>query len=314
MNNTPIQQIPIADPTIDRAAFLAARNEYFNASATAVLFLKHPHLSAADYWIEKVNNTIVEETQPMIRGQMLESAIAEWFAKDQGKKIYLSDSLYIRGHIAATPDYWMGTDLVEIKSTTLKDLEDPLEYWVYQVQTQMMCTDADKAWIVWLDGRMELHSAEIDRDPDLIATIWKASKDFMDGVNTQTMPDWIETEARHMISLYPTPDEHPLEVGTQGIDLVTEYWQLKLAAKQLDAEASLMRDALFNLAQDHDSLSSEGKIVATLRPRKLAARFDAKRFADENPSMYADYMGEPTTTRALNIPKKIKDIIEGNTP
>ena len=55
-----------------------------------------------------------------------------------------------------------------------------------------------------------------------------------------------------------------------------------------------------------------GVEIATLRPRKLAPSFNKFRFKTDHPGLYQEYMSEPTTTRALNIPKKIKSAIEGD--
>ena len=313
--------LPLPDPVADREGFLKVRAPYFTASATAILFNDHPFLSAADYWIEKFNGTPQEVTDAMMRGHHLEKAVADWFGKEIGRPVYKNDSLYVDGIIAATPDYWINVDgdnpkgeLVEIKTTADRDLDDPLTYWWWQVQTQMLCTGVDKTYIVWMDGRLELHWSEVDRDEEAIANIGHSANLFMKSVQDGVMPDWIETEARHIIARYPTPDEDTLELGDTGINLVTDYWGLKTASKALSDEAATVRDRLFELAGNHDSLSTDGKVVATLRPRKVAATFDKARFQDNHPVMYEEYMGEATTTRVLNIPKKLKETIESTTP
>ncbi len=313
--------LPLPDPVADREGFLKVRAPYFTASATAILFNDHPFLSAADYWIEKFNGTPQEVTDAMMRGHHLESAVADWFGKEMGKAVYKNDSLYVDGLIAATPDYWMGddysidnpgVDLVEIKTTADRDLDEPLLYWWWQVQTQMLCTGAPKAYVVWLDGRLELHWSEVDRDEGAITRISAAATLFMKSIEDGVMPDWVERQAEHVIAQFPDPQD-AVEVGGDGLEAVNDYWYYKTEARAIEDKAKSLRDLLFNMAEDHDELTCDGKTIATLRPRKLAASFDKKQFAQDHPKMYDEYMGEATTTRVLNIPKQLKETIESTT-
>jgi putative phage-type endonuclease len=305
--------IPIVDPMEDRERFLAIRKPYFGVSAAACLFGEHPFMSAADYWLEKVAGTQQEETSAMRRGQHLEQGVAMWFAQEQGLQLQRNENMFVRGHLAATPDYWANdqTDLVEIK-TTAKRIEEPEDYWLWQVQGQMLCTAAEKAYIVWVDASMDIQWTEVDADPDMQAKLWKVSEAFMQAVEQEMMPDWIEREARHVIAMFPDPSDS-VDAGDEGMKLVTDYWSHKAASAYYHDEAAKVRDALFTLAGNHDAITHDGVEIATLRPRKVAAKFDSKRFREENPNEYLAYMGEPTTTRALNIPKKIKAAIEGAT-
>ena len=306
-----IQVQPSVDPSVNRDLFLTIRRPYFGTSAAAVLFGEHPFMSAADYWLEKVAGTQQEETMQMRRGNHLEHGVAMWFAQEMGWEVTKNDNMFVRGHLAATPDYWTNdlTDLVEIK-TTAKIIDDPERYWIWQVQGQMLCTNATRAHIVWVDASMDIKNIVVEADPDMQASLWNASSEFMQGVESEVMADWIEMEARHIIALYPDPVDS-IEGGDDGMQLIADYWSNKSLAKSYDEEASKCRDVIFALAGNHSAITHDGKEIATLRPRKLAATFNKRRFKEEHPGLYEDYMGEPMSTRALNIPKSVKAVIEG---
>lgn len=318
MSNYPaIKQVLTVDPMIDREKFLALRSPFFGTSAAACLFGDHPFMSAADYWLEKVAGTRQEETMAMRRGNHLEHGVAMWFAEEMDMPINKNKHMYTRGHLAATPDYWTGdsykvesSDLVEIK-TTSKIIDDPELYWLWQVQGQMLCTGAPRAHIVWVDASLEIKNVVIQSDSDMQRRLWDTSLTFMDGVKEELMPGWVEMEARHVIQMYPEPVD-AIEAGEDGMNLVADYWGFKSLEKEYGDRASVARDVLFALAGNHDTITHDGVEIATLRPRKLAPSFNKFRFKTDHPGLYQEYMSEPTTTRALNIPKKIKSAIEGD--
>ena len=310
-----IQAFPQVDPMVDRETFNKLRAPYFGASSASTLFGENPYESAADLWLSKVAGTVIEETQAMRRGNHLESAVAGWFGVEYGienegstQVVRKAEHMYVLGHLAATPDYWMGDDLVEIK-TTARMTDVPLAQWVFQVQAQMLCTGARRAYIVWVDATLNIQWELIEANADTQESIFTRSKAFMDAVQEEFMPEWIEREARHVIAMFPDPVDS-IECGEHGMELVADYWSHKSAAKHYDEAASKCRDELFSLAGNHDTVTLDGTEIATLRSRKLAASFNQKRFREDQPEMYLEYMGEASTTRVLQIPKNIKAAIE----
>jgi putative phage-type endonuclease len=307
-----IQAQPTVNPSEDRDQFLAIRKPYFGTSAAACLFGEHPFLTAADYWLEKVAGTQQEETSQMRRGNHLEHGIAMWFAQEMDWTVEKNMNMFVRGHLAATPDYWTNdlNDLVEIK-TTAKFVTEPERYWLWQVQGQMLCTNTERVHVVWVDSSMDIKHVTVEADSEMQRRLWNASSEFMDGVQNEVMADWIEVEARHVIAMYPDPVDN-LETGDDGINLVKDYWYAKSQAKHYDKEANEMRDFIFAMAGNHAAITNNGKEIATLMPRKLAAQFDKRKFKQDHPDLFDEYMSEPMTTRVLNIPKAIKTEIENS--
>lgn len=302
--------VPIPDWLEDRERFLKLRDPYFNVSAAACLFGEHPFLSAADYWLEKVAGTRQEETMAMRRGHHLEEGVALWFAHEMGWKVTKNENMFVCGHMAATPDYWTNdlTDIVEIK-TTAKIIDEPEAYWLWQVQGQMLCTQAPRAHVVWVDASMDIKNVVVPANHEMQHQLWAASEAFMLGVKDELMPDFIETQARHIIAMYPEPEDS-IEGGDEAMQLVTDYWAMKRSEKDYKERADKLRDVLFAFAGNHEAITHDGTQIATLRPRKVAASFNKKKFELEHPDLYLEYMGEPTTTRVLNIPKRLKETLE----
>ena len=304
-----MRTIDPGDPRVDRDAFLKARQPYFTASNTSVLFARHPFTTAADYWLEKTVGTHQEETKAMRRGQHLESAILGWYGDEYGRRVDPSHLTYIVGQLAATPDGWTNELPIEIKTTNEFTGDTPQQYWLDQCQTQMICTETDMAILIWMDAALELHMIEVDADPVLQAEIVTKANAFMEAVEAQLMPDWIELEARHIIAMYPKPTGS-IDGDIAGMSAVHEYWLHKQAENFHKDRAAAARDRIAELMSNYDTLSYNGDPVATFKARPTPAGFDKVRLQTEHPGLFEEYTTPAGSTRVLNIPKRVKEQIE----
>jgi len=173
----------------------------------------------------------------------------------------------------------------------------------------MICTETDMAILVWMDASLDLYAVEVDADPVLQADIIAKATDFMNAVDAELMPDWIELEARHIIQMYPAP-RGSTETTPDGWMAVAAYWEHKTAEKHHKEEAGLLRDEIAVLISDFDDLTFKGEVIATFKSRATAAGFDKDRFKTEHPGLWEEYGTPPGTTRVLALPKKIKERIE----
>jgi predicted phage-related endonuclease len=278
------------------------RAKYFGASHTAVLFDDHPFQTAAEYWLDKRDGTSQPETQPMVRGRMLEDAIAQWYCHDVGVKVQPGRTT-TRGHLVCVPDRELhgSSGLVSIKTTLRRD-EGAQKYWIWQAQAEMFITGARRNIIVWLDGNQELQTHTELADTDIGLAIWQKSAEFMASLASGQMPEWIERSARDITRQYRELGD-ATEVDSLGLQLVSDYAVMKAEAKRYEDAAQELRDQIFRLAEDAPALMWQGTVIARLELRKGASRFDTRKFTADHPDIAEQYTTTGEPTRALTIPK-----------
>ncbi|MET0521353.1 MAG: YqaJ viral recombinase family protein, partial [Jiangellaceae bacterium] len=173
----------------DRDEWLAARRPYFNASATSILFDRHPYMTPGDYATEKLTGVGQAQTRAMVRGTMLEDAIAQWWAFEHAADAEVVQTLYVAEAVMATADRWCPQDNcpVEIKTTTER-AHDPRQYWLDQCQSIMLCAGADACWLVWFDASMDIRERLVEADVDLQDEIVRRAERFMAAIELGIVP------------------------------------------------------------------------------------------------------------------------------
>ena len=285
----------------------AIRSQRFGTSHTAVLFDEHPFQTAAQYWLDKRDGTRQPETPAMVRGTYLEPSILNWYNQTQDKHQFsMCTVAYLNDYIVSVPDGMneQGNVLLSIK-TTARRTDDPEPYWIWQAQAEMMMTGAERTVFAWLDGNMELKTAEIEADEALFFSITTATREFVEALKRKEMPASYERRADDITRQYHETTPVPCEGGTEALELVEEYSLCKARAKQYKDEADDLRDKLFNIAQDHEAIACDGDLVAHLKQRAGSQRFDSKEFDLAYPGLRDQYITRSAPTRVLTIPKTI---------
>ena len=285
----------------------ALRAQRFGTSHTAVLFDEHPFQTAAQYWLDKRDGTRQPETAAMVRGTFLEPSILKWYNETQNKyQFEMCTSAYLNDYIVSVPDAITerGTVLLSIK-TTARRTDEPEPYWIWQAQAEMMMTGAELTVFAWLYGNMELKTAEIEADEALFFSITTQTREFVEALKRKEMPESYQRRADDVTRQYQETTPVPCEGGDEALELVEEYSLCKARAKQYKEEADDLRDKLFNMAEDHEAITCDGDLVAQLKQRAGAQRFDSKEFDLAYPGLRDQYMTRSSPTRVLTIPKSI---------
>jgi hypothetical protein len=89
----------------EEAAWLEMRKPYSNASSAAVHVREHEYITIGHWYAEKVSGSTQVETRAMLRGEVLEQGIGEWYAREHGLIISPLDVVFVRGRLMATPDF-----------------------------------------------------------------------------------------------------------------------------------------------------------------------------------------------------------------
>jgi putative phage-type endonuclease len=256
------------------------RRGFLGASDIGALFGVDPFSTAYDLWCsKKYELDDITDNDAIELGKVMERALVEQVAKKKGLAIEF-DVRYESGIFAANCD---GVDVdgrvvVEAKTTSRPwewgpEGTDQVPYRVtLQVQQQMMCGEAELAYVVVLlpvYGRLTIRIYEIPRSEPLIACIREAGELW-----------W----ATHVVADLPPPEDPTLSVVQRIVrevasdadpvdlstDTVAEYLSMRKAAGQAKKYADASKARLIAALGDQDhGLDEEGNAVTyRLQERK----------------------------------------------
>lgn len=289
-----------------RDEWLIARRPYLNASATSVLFNRHPHLTPGEYATTKLTGKEQEQTSAMVRGQMLEDGIAAWYAQEHDVEVTEVRDLFVCERVMATLDRFVfqrphrrlidvaSTDPtpLEIKSTNRFTGPTPEPHWLDQCQSQLLCTDAPEMVLAWMDASLRLFSTTVVADPELQAAIVEKAAWFMGFIDMGMVPEGVALSYSDAGQVYPVGDEAKVEVDRVVLEAVMRL--SKARRERIRAEHD-EDDAKAVIAQHlgHAELGVwEGQPIVEWKNIKPVARFNTRRFKDEHPELWAEFVDE----------------------
>jgi predicted phage-related endonuclease len=293
------------DKPADREEWLAARRPYFNASATAVLFDRHPFLTAGDYATTKLTGFEQAQTRAMRRGTMLESAIAHWWATEQdheseGSGLGGGDALFIAGCVMATPDcFWWG-EPVEIKTTSERHYE-PARYWLDQCQSILLCVGAPVMHLVWLDPSMDIHSCEVEPDEELQQEILDRADRFMAAIELGMVPDWVQLSYQNVTALHPESTDRSVVLDDDDLLMVQSLDMTRRIKRDAEKDESTIKDVIAKRLLDADSGVYDGHEILTWRTGKPRRELDVDMLRADHPDLVDKYTTERPGRRLMLV-------------
>ncbi len=291
----------------DRSAWLAARWPWYNASAAAVLFNRHPFMTPGDYATNKLTGYEPRETRAMARGTRLEDVIAQWWAEENGCEVTEPDVLYVTGRMMATvdrivtvPSFDAAEGLpVEIK-TTAHHRERPEPHWLYQCQAILACTGQPELALVWFDSSLDIRTQFVEADTALQDDMLERAERFMAAIDLGFAPDWIELSADNIAAIYDKPAEG-VDLDRAGLDVVREYAAVRQVRLEAEADEAKLKDRMARLMLNREVALFEGLPVLSWKSVKGGTYFDAKRFERDHPDLFEQYTSTKPDYRRFHL-------------
>ena len=187
----------------DRERWLEERNNLVTASDVACLLGVNPYKSALELYLEKTGQRepfAGNETTEW--GLLLEPVIIEEYER-RTQRIAIRDGKLLRSNaypfLGCTMDGRWRKQLqdapwhpLEIKTTGAHRADDwdegVPEYYLPQVQAQMIVTDTPMASVACLIGGQRMVWCDVERDDEMCVEIISAASDFMHAVETENPP------------------------------------------------------------------------------------------------------------------------------
>jgi predicted phage-related endonuclease len=283
----------------DRAEWLAARLDYFNASDAAALFGEHEFTTLGDIATRKLTRDTTDNGSTATRrGNYLEAAVASWWEDEHGIATYEPAELYVHGDVMATLDRRIvgnDSEAVEIK-TTARRILDPLPSWRWQVQAQMYATGFERIRLVALDATMELQVFVIEADPEAQRDLGERASKFMESIRRGEIPPEAELTYHHRAALTPLDDGSAVALDDAQHDLVIRLAATRRLRRAADDEEERVKAALAEVLGAASVATHDQRPVLTWKTQ-TRSNVDVTRLRRERPEVATEF----TITSTLRV-------------
>lgn len=303
----------------DRNAWLKSRESGIGSSEIATIIGLNPWETPYQLWRRKKGlDAPKNENFVMKAGHYLEDAVSKFFADETGHKIIKSsagDWLIVdeaRPYLRVSPDrtYWLkgksksknNKGILECKTTQMHIDEDDIpKHWFCQLQYQLGVAGLETGSLAWLSSGREFGYKHLT-----------FVKDFY---------DYLTEEAERFWTDYIIGDQEPLPVSVSDViikfnrhtdgktvvateELYDDYIKLKEIKEQiaeLTKSKTEIEDTIKLALGDAESISYDGKTIATWRAPKPTMKFDADEFKLAHPQLAGEFTHEVQGARRFLI-------------
>ena len=232
---------------------LDRRQHFITASDVPAILGKSPWRNAADVYWSKVRGTVDKTNDAMEAGNMLEPVVLQWADRELGGVLPGDWRVAENGINAASLD---GVTLignpVEAKTSGITGpgsphqwgeagTDDIPDYYLLQVQTQLLVTGQSQAFVPALIGNRGFVMYVVERNDRLISVIEASSIEFMERVRNEDPPDNVRPSLDTIKRLRREPNKTVEIAGDVVQAWLDAQKEASAAAKRADeAKAALL--------------------------------------------------------------------------
>lgn len=246
-----------SDPT----AWHAAREGLVTASRVAAVLGLDPHCSALERWLMDTGQQEddVGDSEAVYWGNKLEEVIRQAYEERTERPTKPAQRL-----LRSTQYPWLGATLdawwqdedglwwpLEVKTGghwrgSDWDLGVP-DYYMPQVQTQMLVTGTERAAVAGLIGGQRPIFVDVERDEEMCARIVEATREYARCVEDwePPAPDGSDSAGRALLQLYPEADgEKSVMLGDDAVQITERLDEINAQMRALGKEKDALRQQI----------------------------------------------------------------------
>lgn len=316
------------------------RKQSIGASEIAILFGLNKYKSIIDLWLEKTGRRQPEnldDNTNIRRGRALEPAIIEMCRQEQKKNWYNNDVVFGRDYknISATPDAIIFhedringllavDETLEVKSPSTRNYYqwrdgNAPEMYILQVYQQMLCTEANKGYLVAFLGD-ELSINEYLPNQEIFEAIKAKVAWFWGFVERDEAPPLTghENDGEFLASLPVKKNE--LVVASDNVtETIEQLAMIRASLKRQEEIKTQLENAIKQVIGDYEGIKGDwGKV--TFKAQKGRSTVDYKSvlsdLEERVTSHICDHFSEMVTSFDLvkeSIKELIKESVEAHT-
>ena len=174
-------------------------------------------------------------------------------------------------------------------------------YW--QGAHYSLITGISQVYFACLIGGQGIVVRSRDYTAECLAGLRDAETSFWELVEKKSPPEFTGADAEFEVlkSLYPSSTGTSVEVSEFIVDCLSEYRMAKQEAEEAEAAVKAIRIELEAAIADADEATWNGQALYTYKSNKVGEQFDTKRFKEENPELWAQYVTERRGARVLRL-------------
>lgn len=272
--------------------------------------------NAATEWGNRLERTVAEAF-----AQETSKAVVEWPVMLQGDKPWLLANVDF--FIVSKPE-WNGTvttvesmddleieAILECKTTGIvgrgnaqawENNAVPTSYF-WQGAHYSLVTGVQTVFFACLIGSVGLVIRERNYDQETLQGLLEAESNFWELIEKKSAPDRTGADAEFEIlkAIYPSSVGTSVEVSEWIVDRLDDFRKAKAELEEAEAKVKAARIELELAIADADEATYQGRTLFTYKSNKCGSKFDDKRFNEEYPELYKQYLVERQGARVLRL-------------
>jgi putative phage-type endonuclease len=333
-STTSIAQIiePIKDsrlsthPITSKERIIWDRSQFLGGSDLGAILGLSTFRSAVDVWLEKTQGTGAQADSLIFRfGHFAEDFIAQEYERVTAHTTHKEELAlthhqypYLKGHV----DRWVteskkedqsndgpSSRILECKTSHPQQAhlwgepgsdQVPMAYYV-QCAWYMMLANCSICDVAVLIGNNDFRIYTLNQDPELEKFLLETAVHFWEQhVLTKTAPEPIsEDDCR---KLYPKSEpSKKTEASANLLKEIQHLHEIQTIIKEKEAMASEIKQLIMNTLKDADTLTYQGKTLATWKAPKPSIKTNYKQLELDHPEWVIPYQSPQENSRRLLI-------------
>ncbi|MEM9994563.1 MAG: lambda-exonuclease family protein [Acinetobacter pittii] len=319
---------------VDREKFLANRKKGIGGSDVAAILGFSPYKSPYQLWLDKTGRSEKSEQNESAHfGNLLEDVVAKEFSHRSGMKVQrVKQQLFLEAHPWAIgnidravinpeisgnvrfKDGALTTDqLLECKTASeymsklfgKQDTDQIPDYYLTQCLWYLLITGCQTIHLAVLIGGNKFRMYRIERDEDLIKSIFNQVKAFWFNHVLADVPpdptcfdDVLHRWSKHVVG-------KQVEANLNQIKLAEELITVQQTKKDAEAREEAIKLEIATAMQDAEMMISRGSTICTYKAQS-STRIDTKVLKEKEPELFQKY-SNTSSTRVFRISNKFKE-------
>jgi putative phage-type endonuclease len=301
--------------------FTVDRTKYIGGSDIGAILGLSRFKSPLDVWMEKTGKKCKPRNSlPMRFGSFAESFVASEYARATSVELLHDESIVIHPHhayMSAHIDRFVLGDGESLPPTRILECKTanpfaqsewgdagsdqvPMTY-LCQCIWYMAITQIEKTDLAVLFGNSDFRIYEIARDLELEALVLQKAQLFWKEHVLKDSPPPTQSEADCQM-LFSKGDSAKGALATrETLELTDRLHQLNSEIEAFEQQVSSIKQTIMTQMGEAETLTYQGKTLATWKAPKPSFRLDSKRLEAEDPALYARYKTPIQNSRRLVI-------------
>ena len=306
--------------------FSVDRSKYIGGSDIGAILGLSRFKTPLEVWMEKTGKEVQKkDSLPLRFGSFAEDFVAREYSRATGFDLLHDESIYLHpqhSYMSAHIDRFVLGDqdalrpnrILECKTANpfssgdwgeIGSDEVPMGY-LCQCIWYMAITGIDKTDLAVLFGNSDFRIYEIARDQGLEELVIAKATTFWDEHVLKDIPPPVQSEADCQTLFSKGDPAKSIEAAQETLELTKRLHTLNSEIDVREEEISSIKQNIMSQMGEAESLTYQGKTLATWKAPKPSFRLDSKRFEQELPEIASNYKIPVQNSRRLVI-KELKN-------